>query len=183
MESWCEDFLPNLWFMTGPLLEIWKECCFTLNWFCPSQPTETDLTFCKEGKNTQTGSWTMPLCTMVYLLMSAATTSGLPEITGGRGWVSVHIDKYAASKDRTQSMSVDYHNCEDHSSFDLNLLLTHSYLDLLMNNHEILMRKQVYTFCTFSLILSSASGYSVMSALYKLYNNNYYYYCNKCYDY
>ena len=38
----------------------------------------------------------MPLCTTVFLSMSAVTTSGLPEITGGRGRVSVHIDKYAA---------------------------------------------------------------------------------------
>ena len=38
----------------------------------------------KEGKNMETGSWTMPLCTTV-----------------GRGRLSVHIDKYAASEDRT----------------------------------------------------------------------------------
>ena len=42
--------------MTGPLLEIWKECCFALNWFGPSQQTETDVIFYKEGKNMETGS-------------------------------------------------------------------------------------------------------------------------------
>ena len=51
-----EDFLPNLSFMTGRLLEIWKECCFALNWCGPSQQTETDVMFCKEGKNMETGS-------------------------------------------------------------------------------------------------------------------------------
>ena len=35
----------------------------------------------------------MPLCATVFSLsMNAVTTSGLPEITGGRGRVSVHID-------------------------------------------------------------------------------------------
>ena len=34
-------------------------------------------------------------------VMSAATTSGLPEITGGLGRVSVHTDKYADSEDGT----------------------------------------------------------------------------------
>ena len=34
-------------------------------------------------------------------VMSAATTSGLPEITGRRGRVSVRIDKCAASEDGT----------------------------------------------------------------------------------
>ena len=35
----------------------------------------------------ETGSWTMPLCATVFLSMSAVTTSGLPEITGGgAGW-------------------------------------------------------------------------------------------------
>ena len=42
-----------------------------------------------------------PLCATVFLLMSAVTTSGLPEITGGRDRVSVHIDKCAASEDGT----------------------------------------------------------------------------------
>ena len=37
----------------------------------------------------------------MFLSMSAVTTSGLPEITGGRGRVSVHIDKYAASEEGT----------------------------------------------------------------------------------
>ena len=87
--------------MTGPLLEIWKECCFALNWFGPSQQTETDTMFCKEGKNMETGSETMPLCTAVFLSMSGFTTSELPGTTAGRGKVSVHIDKYAASEDGT----------------------------------------------------------------------------------
>ena len=43
----------------------------------------------------------MPLCATVFLSMSAVTISGLPEITGGRGGVSVHIDKYAVSEDGT----------------------------------------------------------------------------------
>ena len=43
----------------------------------------------------------MSLCATMFLSMSAVTTSGLPEITGERGRVSVHIDKYAASEDGT----------------------------------------------------------------------------------
>ena len=84
-----------------PLLEMWKECCFVLNWFDPFQQTETDVVFSKEGKNMETGSRTMPLCATVFLSMRAVNTSGLPEITGARGRVKVHIDKYAASKDGT----------------------------------------------------------------------------------
>ena len=89
--------------MTGPLLKVWKECCFALNWFGPFQQTETDVMFYKEGKNMETGSRNMPLYTTVFLSMSAVTTSGLPGITGGRGRVSVHkyVHKYAASKDGT----------------------------------------------------------------------------------
>ena len=86
--------------MTGLLLEVWKECCFALDWFRPFQQTETDVMFCKEGKK-WTGSRTMRLCTTVFLSMSAVTTSGLPGITGGRGRVSVHKDKHAASEDGT----------------------------------------------------------------------------------
>ena len=41
----------------------------------------------------------MQLCATAFLSMSAATTSGLPEITGGRGRVSVHIDKAAMKGD------------------------------------------------------------------------------------
>ena len=33
--------------------------------------------------------------------MSVVSTSGLPEMTGGRGRVSAHIDKYAATEDGT----------------------------------------------------------------------------------
>ena len=36
--------------------------CFTLNWFGPFQQTETDVMFCKEGKNMESGSLSMPLC-------------------------------------------------------------------------------------------------------------------------
>ena len=43
----------------------------------------------------------MPLCATVFLSMNAVTTS---EITGGQGRVSVHIDKYAASKDGTNEV-------------------------------------------------------------------------------
>ena len=43
----------------------------------------------------------MPLCATVFLSMSAVTTSGLPEITGERGRVSVYIDRYAVSEDGT----------------------------------------------------------------------------------
>ena len=43
MESCGKDFLPNLWFMTGPLLKVWKEYCFALNWFGPFQQRETDV--------------------------------------------------------------------------------------------------------------------------------------------
>ena len=50
----------------------------------------------------ETGSWTMPLCATMFLSMIAVTTSGLPEITGGRGRrVTLPIDKYAASEDGT----------------------------------------------------------------------------------
>ena len=45
--------------MTGPLLEIWKEWGFALNWFGPSQQPETDVMFCKEDKKMETGSLTM----------------------------------------------------------------------------------------------------------------------------
>ena len=38
----------------------------------------------------ETGSSIMPLCATMFLSMSAVTTSGLPEITGGRGRVCVH---------------------------------------------------------------------------------------------
>ena len=37
-------------------VEIWKECCFALNWLGPSQQTETDVIFSKEDKNMETGS-------------------------------------------------------------------------------------------------------------------------------
>ena len=49
------------------------------------------------------GNWFMNHGIMRHcvLSMSAVTTSGLPEITGGRVRVSVHIDKYAASEDGT----------------------------------------------------------------------------------
>ena len=51
------------------------------------------------------GKWFMNHAIMSHYVfidvMSAATTSGLPEITGGRGRVSVHIDKYAASEEGT----------------------------------------------------------------------------------
>ena len=54
--------------------------------------------FCKEGKNMKTGSRTLPLCSTVFSSMSAVTTSGMLEITGGRGRICVHKDKYAASE-------------------------------------------------------------------------------------
>ena len=60
-----------------------------------------DMMFCKEGKEMETGSSIMPLCATTFLSMSAVTTSGLPEITGGRGRVCVHIDKCATSEDGT----------------------------------------------------------------------------------
>ena len=94
-DKWgVEDFMPNLWFMTGPLLEIWKPGMLfsRVNWLGPSQQTEIDVMFCKEGKNMETGSWTMTLCATVFLSTSAVTTSGLREITGGRGSVSMRIE-------------------------------------------------------------------------------------------
>ena len=36
--------------MTGPLLKVWKEGCFALNWVGPFQQRETDVLFCKEAK-------------------------------------------------------------------------------------------------------------------------------------
>ena len=61
----------------------------------------TDMMFCKEGKKMETGSSIMPLCDTMFLAMSAVTTSGLPEITGGRGRVCVHVDNCAANEDGT----------------------------------------------------------------------------------
>ncbi|KAK2548927.1 Serine/threonine-protein kinase OSR1 [Acropora cervicornis] len=51
----------------------------------PVLADRTDMMFCKEGKKMETGSSIMPLCATMFLSMSAVTTSGLPEITGGRG--------------------------------------------------------------------------------------------------
>ena len=45
----------------------------------------------------------MPLCATVFLSMSAVTTSGLPEITGGRGRVSVHMRPARTERDRGPS--------------------------------------------------------------------------------
>ena len=53
----------------------------------PILADRTDMMFCKEGKKMETGSAIMPLCATMLLSMSAVTTSGLPEITGGRGSV------------------------------------------------------------------------------------------------
>ena len=82
--------------MIGPLLKVWKEYCFALNWFGPFQQTETDVMLCKEGKNMETGSRTMPLYTTVFFIDDAVTASGLPAITGWRDRVSVHkyVHKY-----------------------------------------------------------------------------------------
>ena len=56
----------------------------------------------QRGKNMETGSPTKPLCTTVFLsVMWLQNVHGLPGITEGRGRVSVHKDKYAASEDRT----------------------------------------------------------------------------------
>ena len=43
--------------MTGPWLEIWKEYCFALNWFGPSQQTETDVMFIQRRQ--EYGNWFM----------------------------------------------------------------------------------------------------------------------------
>ena len=67
----------------------------------PILADRTDMMFCKEGKKMETCSSIMPLCATMLLSMSAVTTSGLPEITGGRGRVCVHIDKCATSEDGT----------------------------------------------------------------------------------
>ena len=63
----------------------------------PVLADRTDIMFCKEGKKKETGSSIMLLCATMFLSMRAVTTSGLPEITGGRGRVCVHIDKCATS--------------------------------------------------------------------------------------
>ena len=67
----------------------------------PVLADRTDMMFCKEGKKLETGSSIMPLCATMFLSMSAVTTSGLSEITGGRGRVCVHIDKCETSEDGT----------------------------------------------------------------------------------
>ena len=59
----------------------------------PVLADRTDMMFCKEGKKKETGSSIMLLCATMFLSMSAVTTSGLPEITEGRGRVCVHINK------------------------------------------------------------------------------------------
>ena len=43
--------------MTGPWLEIWKECCFALNWFGPSKQTEIDVMFVQRTQ--EYGNWFM----------------------------------------------------------------------------------------------------------------------------
>ena len=43
--------------MTGPWLEIWKECCFALNWFGPSKQTEIDVMFVQRRQ--EYGNWYM----------------------------------------------------------------------------------------------------------------------------
>ena len=68
--------------MTGTLLEIWKECCFALNWFGPF-PAEINRPFVLQRRQ-EYGNWFMNHAIM------RITTFGLPEITGGRGKVSVH---------------------------------------------------------------------------------------------
>ena len=58
----------------------------------------------QKGKHMETSSRTMPLCTTVFSFIEsddAVTTCGLPGIMEGRGSVSVHKDKYVASKDGT----------------------------------------------------------------------------------
>ena len=84
--------------MTGPLVEIWKECVKLVRRVTVLADRK-DMMFCKEGKKMETGSSIMPICATMLLSMSAVTTSGLPEITGGRGRVCVHIDKCATSED------------------------------------------------------------------------------------
>ena len=67
----------------------------------PVLADRTDMMFCKEGKKMETVSSIMPLYATIFLLMSAVTTPGLPEIAGGRGRVCVNIDKCATSEDGT----------------------------------------------------------------------------------
>ena len=67
----------------------------------PVLADRSDMMFCKEGKKMETSSSIMALCATMFLSMSAVITSGLPEITGGRGRVWVHIDKCATSEDGT----------------------------------------------------------------------------------
>ena len=55
----------------------------------PVVADRTDMMFSKEGKKMATGSSIMPLCATMFLPMSVVTTSGLPEIMGGRGRVFV----------------------------------------------------------------------------------------------
>ena len=43
--------------MTGPWLEIWKECCFALNWLGPSKQTEIDVMFVQRRQ--EYGNWFM----------------------------------------------------------------------------------------------------------------------------
>ena len=84
--------------MTGPSVEIWKESVKLVR---PVLADRTDMMFCKEGKKMETGSSIMPLCATMLLLMSAFTTSGLPEIMGERDRVCMHEDKCVTSKDGT----------------------------------------------------------------------------------
>ena len=43
--------------MTRPWLEIWKECCFALNWFGPSKQTEINVMFVQRTQ--EYGNWFM----------------------------------------------------------------------------------------------------------------------------
>ena len=62
--------------------------------------TDTDDVLQRRQEN---GNWFINPChyAPLFLSMSAVTTSGLPEITGGRGRVCVHRDKCATSEDGT----------------------------------------------------------------------------------
>ena len=74
---------------------------FSVKLVRPVLADRTGMMFCKEGKKMETGSSIMPVCATMFLSMSAVTTSGLPEITEGKGRVCVHMDKCATSEDGT----------------------------------------------------------------------------------
>ena len=85
--------------MTGPWLEIWKECCFALNWFGPSKQTEIDV-MCVQ-RTQEYGSWFMNHAIMRHgvFIDKCGYNIWTARNHGRGGRMTLHRDKYAASED------------------------------------------------------------------------------------